>query len=142
MTKTVKTAVPNRAGAPKPPATTVAATKTAQAKQAELQEQARLLKSMMSTTAASVVAYQQTSGDYGDMSQQSEQEWLFLNRNKANAKELSMIERALRRIKDGTYGVCARCTQTISPRRLRAVPWAECCVECQEESHGAMAMTA
>jgi DnaK suppressor protein len=154
MTKTSKNGVINNraveraverkatAGAPKASATTAVARKAAKAKQAELQQQAWLLKSMMSTTAASVVAYQQTSGDYGDMSQQSEQEWLFLNRNKANAKELGLIERALRRIKDGSYGTCSRCTQPISPRRLQAVPWAECCVECQEENNGPVGLTA
>jgi len=141
MTKTSKKVGTTKTAAPIP-APTAAAIKAAKAKQAELQEQAQLLKDMMSTTAASVVAYQQTSGDYGDMSQQSEQEWLFLNRNKANAKELSLIERALRRIKDGTYGICSRCTQPISPRRLQAVPWAECCVECQEENQGPMGLTA
>jgi DnaK suppressor protein len=109
-----------------------AANKIAKDKQLKLQEQARMLKGHMSTTAASVVAYQQTSGDYGDMSQQSEQEWLFLSQNRTNAKELDRIEQALRRIKDGSYGVCSRCAQPISPRRLQAIPWAECCVECQE----------
>jgi DnaK suppressor protein len=149
MTKTPKNATMNNAAEPKvaerPPKaapTTAADRKAAKAKQAELQEQARLLKDMMSTTAASVVAYQQTSGDYGDMSQQSEQEWLFLNRNKANAKELSLIERALRRIKDGNYGICTRCAQPISPRRLQAVPWAECCVQCQEENSEPLGLTA
>ena len=141
MTKTSKNAVATKTATPAA-APTAAAIKAAKAKQAELQEQARLLKDMMSTTAASVVAYQQTSGDYGDMSQQSEQEWLFLNRNKANAKELNLIERALLRIKNGTYGICSRCSQPISPRRLQAVPWAECCVECQEESQGPVGLTA
>ena len=110
----------------------------------KLQKQAQTLKDQMSTTAASVVAYRETSGDYGDMSQQGEQEWLFLSQNRANGKELSLIERALRRIKEGSYGSCARCAQPISPQRLRAIPWAECCLECQEEngSGGAMSVTA
>jgi RNA polymerase-binding protein DksA len=111
-------------------------------KQLKLQEQARLLKDHMSTAAAEVVAYRETSGDYGDMSQQSEQEWLFLNQNRANAKELSLIEKALRRIKDGGYGFCTRCAQPISPQRLRAIPWAECCVECQDDSRSAMSVVA
>ncbi|GEM_PF-807039 len=157
--KTAKNVVINRAGEPHANggasksvaatavATTAAATtasgrRAARAKQTELQRQAATLKSMLSTGAASVVAYQQTSGDYGDMSQQSEQEWLFLNRNKANAKALTLIEAALRRIKDGTYGICLRCGQAISPRRLQAVPWAECCLECQDENNGPLGLTA
>jgi DnaK suppressor protein len=126
MTKTTKKVAVNK------PAQAAQMTQVATDKQSKLQEQALLLKSAMSTNAASVVAYQQTSGDYGDMSQQSEQEWLFLSQNKANAKELELIQKALRRIQDGSYGICCGCAQAISPRRLRAIPWAECCIECQE----------
>ena len=117
--------------------TKTAPNKTSKEKQLKLQEQARMLKDQMSTTSASVVAYRETSGDYGDMSQQSEQEWLFLNQNRANAKELGLIEKALRRINDGTYGSCTHCGNPISPQRLRAIPWAECCVECQDGVSGA-----
>src|SRR4051794_33817754 len=96
-----------------------ARSKPADDKQLKLQEQARLLKERMSTTAAAVVAYRETSGDYGDMSQQGEQEWLFLSSNRANAKELGLIQKALTRIKDGSYGSCTMCAQPISPQRLR-----------------------
>jgi DnaK suppressor protein len=98
----------------------------------KLQQQAQMLKDSMSTTAAGVVAYRETSGDYGDMSHQSEQEWLFVNRNRANSTELGLIENALQRIKDGTYGICANCEQPISRQRLSAVPWAKYCIECQD----------
>jgi DnaK suppressor protein len=134
-TKIASTAAP-AANVAAPAAKMAAPTaKVAREKQLKLQEHALLLKSQMSTTAAAVVAYQGTSGDDGDMSQQSEQEWLFLSQNRANAKELRLIESALRRIKDGSYGVCAHCGQPISPRRLQAVPWAEYCVDCQD-GHG------
>jgi RNA polymerase-binding protein DksA len=105
-----------------------------------LQKHAQMLKEQMSTTAAAVVAYRETSGDYGDMSQQGEQEWLFLSQNRANGKELGLIEKALQRIKQGTYGSCAQCSEPISPQRLRAIPWAECCLECQEDSSGSRTM--
>ena len=66
------------------------------------------------------------------MSEQSHEEWLFLNRNAANAEQLRQIKEALQRIKDGTYGTCADCEKPISPKRLQAVPWAKYCVQCQE----------
>jgi DnaK suppressor protein len=44
------------------------------------------------------------------------------------------VERALRRIQDGTYGVCLACENGISEKRLQAVPWAELCLACQERS--------
>ena len=41
--------------------------------------------------------------------------------------------RALARLNEGEYGVCSECGEPISPKRLAAVPWAECCVTCQTE---------
>src|SRR5262249_12478741 len=41
--------------------------------------------------------------------------------------------RALARLEDGEFGYCMDCGEEISPKRLAAVPWAECCVECQSE---------
>jgi hypothetical protein len=38
----------------------------------------------------------------------------------------------LRRIHDGTFGVCVECEYEISPKRLLAVPWASRCIECQD----------
>jgi DnaK suppressor protein len=43
------------------------------------------------------------------------------------------IESALKRIEDGTYGICQRCDKSNSAKRLAAVPWAAYCIRCQEE---------
>lgn len=45
------------------------------------------------------------------------------------------IERALRRIEEGTYGICERCGREIPEERLRAVPTTGLCIRCQEEAH-------
>ena len=42
------------------------------------------------------------------------------------------VRAALRRIDDGSFGVCAHCEEEISPKRLAAVPWAPFCIRCQE----------
>ena len=42
------------------------------------------------------------------------------------------VRAALRRINEGTFGVCAHCEEDISPKRLAAVPWAPFCIRCQE----------
>src|SRR5882672_479518 len=39
---------------------------------------------------------------------------------------------ALRRIEEGTFGVCLHCEEDISPKRLAAVPWTPFCIQCQE----------
>lgn len=45
---------------------------------------------------------------------------------------LRNVRAALRRIDEGTYGVCLHCEEDISPKRLNAVPWAPFCIQCQE----------
>ena len=45
---------------------------------------------------------------------------------------LEKISEALRKIDDGTYGICDRCEKTINPDRLRAIPYATLCIDCQE----------
>lgn len=44
------------------------------------------------------------------------------------------IKNALKRIDEGTYGLCRVCGQPIPARRLEALPWAELCVKDQQES--------
>ena len=48
-------------------------------------------------------------------------------------RRLDQVEKALGRIDQGLYGLCARCGQPIPWERLRAVPEAELCLACQEE---------
>jgi DnaK suppressor protein len=43
-----------------------------------------------------------------------------------------LVEEALERIQDGSYGECTHCGETLGRRRLEAVPWALLCVHCQE----------
>ena len=45
---------------------------------------------------------------------------------------LRNVRAALRRIEDGSYGVCLHCEEDISPKRLAAVPWTAFCIQCQE----------
>jgi DnaK suppressor protein len=45
---------------------------------------------------------------------------------------LRNVRGALRRIEEGSFGVCLRCEEDISPKRLAAVPWTAFCIQCQE----------
>lgn len=44
--------------------------------------------------------------------------------------EIAEIDAALRRVGDGTYGVCARCGRRIPDERMQVRPMAELCVAC------------
>ena len=50
------------------------------------------------------------------------------------AIQLRNLEGALRRIDEGLFGICRECEEEISPKRLKAMPWAMLCLHCQEES--------
>ena len=44
---------------------------------------------------------------------------------------LRRVKAALRRIQDGSFGMCIECEEPVSPKRLAAVPWAPRCIQCQ-----------
>ncbi|MBX7101443.1 MAG: TraR/DksA C4-type zinc finger protein [Myxococcaceae bacterium] len=46
---------------------------------------------------------------------------------------LTKIEKALARIDDGTFGICERCEEPISTKRLEARPVTTLCIRCKEE---------
>ncbi|HTT65870.1 MAG TPA: TraR/DksA family transcriptional regulator [Bryobacteraceae bacterium] len=93
---------------------------------------AEVQSSMSAQKAAQVLAREEHPHDEGDLSQQSHEEWIFLNRNTLEIKLLREVQEALRRIDRGAYGVCCECEEPISAKRLDAVPWARFCVACQE----------
>ncbi len=45
---------------------------------------------------------------------------------------MDKIELALRKIDEGTYGVCEECEDTIALKRLQARPEAPLCIQCKE----------
>jgi DnaK suppressor protein len=107
-----------------------------------LREKAHELRCRMSAEkAAAFVSRLEDPSDSGDLSQQSHEEWLFLNRNNLEKTLLREVEEAMSRVKEGTYGICQECEEPISPKRLQALPWAKFCVRCQEML-GAMASQA
>jgi DnaK suppressor protein len=51
----------------------------------------------------------------------------------AERQMLLEIEDALERLDEGGYGICLNCSDDIPKIRLRAVPWARYCIDCQEQ---------
>jgi len=45
-------------------------------------------------------------------------------------KILIEIDDAIRRIRDGAYGICEGSGEPIKKERLEAIPWARYCVDC------------
>jgi len=43
------------------------------------------------------------------------------------------LDDALKRIEEGTFGICESCKNPIAKTRLKAIPYARLCVKCQEK---------
>lgn len=48
------------------------------------------------------------------------------------SKELTEIEFALNKIKNGSYGVCEMCEEEVGMQRLKVKPHAKYCIVCRE----------
>jgi DnaK suppressor protein len=74
-----------------------------------------------------------TIGDSADAAFDAGSEEIASQLAELEARELSQIERALARIKQGTYGLCEGCQSKIPVARLNALPYSTTCVQCQRE---------
>lgn len=48
-------------------------------------------------------------------------------------EQVDEVDKALKRIEEGIYGVCSNCGEAIMPERLKALPHAEFCIKCQRK---------
>lgn len=75
--------------------------------------------------------------DYGDKPDENAQEISDYTTNivteKVLEKSLEDIDKALERIKNGSYGICRYCGEPIAKKRLQARPTAGACIKCKTE---------
>jgi DnaK suppressor protein len=67
-----------------------------------------------------------------DMTQQAAEREMAMQNLHRGAALVRQLRSAMERLDDGSYGICLQCEEPISPKRLKAVPWAELCIGCQE----------
>lgn len=79
------------------------------------------------------VADQGSAQDVADRAADSYTKEFLFSQSNTDRVLLDMVDRALKRIRDGTFGACVSCGSDINPRRLEAVPWALYCIDCQEK---------
>jgi DnaK suppressor protein len=74
-----------------------------------------------------------TGGDTADVAFEAGSDEMASQLAEFDSRELSQLERALVRLKQGTYGVCEGCANKIPIGRLNALPYSTLCIECQRE---------
>jgi DnaK suppressor protein len=72
--------------------------------------------------------------DEGDKAESSYTKEFLLSLSDSERKKLQLIDEALQRIKENTYGKCKMCGKDIGMKRLRVVPWTSHCINCQEKA--------
>ena len=98
------------------------------ARAALMAERARLLAEVDETI---IAPGQMTYGSQAAAaSQVFEQQRDLALRDRAVA-QLILVDAALTRLDDGSFGACVRCGKPISVARLEALPWAAYCIDCQ-----------
>ena len=70
--------------------------------------------------------------DQGESSEVDIQEDIEFALIQMKSETLNKIDAALRRLEDGSYGDCFECGEEISEARLRALPFAVRCKDCEE----------
>jgi DnaK suppressor protein len=81
--------------------------------------------------AAALELYDDGVKDSVDLSVQDLSKEIALRLGERSSKVVADIDQALLRIKEGTYGICGRCSQPIDERRLEAIPTARYDAACQ-----------
>jgi DnaK suppressor protein len=97
----------------------------------EVQEKIRDVRSESSTGKMNEVL------DSGESSEADIQEDIEFALIQMKAETLSKINEALARLEEGAYGNCFECGEPIAERRLRALPFAVRCKDCEEARENA-----
>jgi DnaK suppressor protein len=87
-----------------------------------------ILKVVKKTDASVTVS---AIGDEADVASQTFERELMFEMNDSERVILDDIEAALRKMEKGEFGICESCHKKISGERLRAMPWARYCIQCQ-----------
>ena len=72
-----------------------------------------------------------TAIDEGDWAVVDISEDLSLRRLDSHRQLLLDIDESLRKIQEGTYGLCEECGEEISEKRLNVIPTATLCIDCK-----------
>lgn len=72
-------------------------------------------------------------GDFYDDVDKEKIKQLYHLLGQRERQKLLSINAALQKIDDGSYGSCEECGEDIGKERIKALPFARCCIRCQSE---------
>ena len=93
----------------------------------------KLIAEMREKLAECTTSARHDSSELLDLAADGELDDMTARIAEADSLKIGQIEQALDMLRDGNYGVCQRCGEQISSRRLKAIPFATLCIECKEQ---------
>jgi DnaK suppressor protein len=99
-----------------------------------LEDRQRELRHIMNRTAQDGRdADLESAQDIADRAANSYNKEFLFSQSNNERQLLQMVDNALTRIREGTFGECISCGEEINSKRLEAVPWTRHCIACQEK---------
>jgi DnaK suppressor protein len=98
-----------------------------------LAKQEELLRVVSKSEQDGRQADEEATQDIADKAANSYTKEFLFHQSDDNRRMLQLVNEALERLKNGSYGLCVACHEEVQQKRLEAVPWARHCIECQEK---------
>ena len=76
---------------------------------------------------------EESTQDIADRAASSYNKEFLFHQSNNDRQLLLMVDGALGRMREGSFGECISCGKEINMKRLEAVPWTRHCIECQEK---------
>lgn len=104
------------------------------ARKKALMEEMGIVGSSMKDSTGDLSSYSYHMADQGTETMDREMAFMFASKS---GRLIYHIDEALRRIQDGSFGLCHTCGKAISQARLEAVPHARLCIDCKSKEEEA-----
>ena len=99
----------------------------------------KLIKEVLLNQEASNESTEGEVLDMADLASDSYDKDLANSLSETERARLVAVEAAIERVKQGTYGMCDTCAKPIPLARLKVLPFAKLCVQCQQDEEKASA---
>lgn len=98
-----------------------------------LTKQEELLRLVTKSEQDGREADEEATQDIADKAANSYTKEFLFHQSDENRRLLQLVNEAIERMKNGSYGQCVACQEEVQQKRLEAVPWARHCIECQDK---------
>ncbi|WP_297286347.1 TraR/DksA family transcriptional regulator [uncultured Brachyspira sp.] len=98
-----------------------------------LEEKRKTLDELLSGNESYETLKEDAHGDLADMAFQAYEKQSLVSFSQKERDRLDMLNNALKRIEDGTYGKCIDCKEEINEERLTAIPYTLRCINCMSK---------